>query len=170
MHARHLGDGVADRVIESTGGNLAAVNVGDRDIQQCRRHCCRQNFEAVAEDYHQVGRQRRKCLGKADHPDPGAARHGLGAVVIQLEVDLRRDRKAIGFDEAPRLAELCNQMHAADDDPQIDVVHLLQSGQDAAQQSVVRPRTGHHGNPAARCGHGGFSRHRETSSMPCSMT
>jgi hypothetical protein len=91
------------------------------------------------------------------------------AIVAQFQVDLRPDLKAIGFDQAPGLAEFRQKMHATSDYAEVDVGHLLQSRQDAPQQPVIRPRTRDHGNAAAWTCHGRFC-HGDASIMPCSMT
>ena len=168
MQGRHLGDGMPDRVVEGAGRDLAAMDMRDRNIQQRGGDRGRQDFVAVAEHDKQVGRELRQRIREAGKPDAGAARHRLGAVVVELEVDLGRDRKAVGFDRAPGLAEFRHQMHAAGDHAEIDVISGLEARKDAPQQSVIRPRTGDDGD-AARMRHVCL-RHGEASSMPCSIT
>ncbi len=168
MQARHLGDGMADRIVEGAGSHLATMDVRDRNVQQRGGNRSRQDFEAVAEHDQHIRRKLRQRVRKAGKADAGAARHRLGTVVVELEVNSSGNREAVGFDGAPGLAEFRHQMHAAGDDAEVDVISGLQLCENAPQVPVVRPRTRDDGN-ASRAGHDRL-RQGEASSMPCSTT
>jgi hypothetical protein len=168
MQAGHLRDRVADCIIEGAGGDFAAMDVGDRNVQQRCGDRGSQHLVAVAEHDQNIRRKLGERIGEAGNADAGTTRHRLGAIVVQLEIDCRRDRKTVGLNCSPGLAEARHEMHAAGDNAEGNVIRLLQPRQDAPQQSVVGPRTGDDGDAAA-CGHADF-RHGDASSIPCSMT
>ena len=89
MQAGHLRDGVADRVVEGARGDLAAMDVRDRDVQQRRGDRGGQHLVAVAEHDQNIGRKLGQHIGEAGNADAGAARDRLGAVVVQA-----RDRSS----------------------------------------------------------------------------
>ena len=140
----HLADGMADRLVESAFGGVAAGNMGQRDVVHQAGLGCSQDLEAIAQHQHHIGLQLGQRIGHADHAQADGLGHPRRGVAGQKHFDPAADLKTVALNLAHRQAELGRQVHAGHDQLQFDARRRPQVVQHPVQQAVFGTAAGDH--------------------------
>ena len=143
MQVGHLGDRVADTVVESAVHRVAAAEVGDRHPRDHGGLGRREDLVTVAEDHQDIRPQALQDIGEAD--DAVADRLGdRGHVVAALaRLDPGGNREALLLDPPVGEAELGRQVHAGDDDLELQAWIVADQPHGRGKQVVIGAAAGH---------------------------
>ncbi len=101
-----------------------------------------EDFEAVAEDEDEVGAGLLEGVGKSDDATAGGAGDVGRGVAGEGDVDFPGDGEAVGFDGAPGFAEFRGEVHAGDEELEVEARGGLDAFEDAVEEAEIGPRTG----------------------------
>src|ERR1700686_2235748 len=105
MEGTHLGDGMSDRVVDSSPGNFTTGDMSHRNRErQCRRYRCK-SLEAIAEDNQYVRTMAGICLSETDYTKADGLADGFGSIGSDKHLDSLRNLK-IPLDIAHRQAKI----------------------------------------------------------------
>ena len=161
MDVRHLRDRVAHRLVEGAFGGVAAGDVGERDVVHQARLGGREDLEAVAEDEDDLGPQLLERVGHADHAEADRLGDSGRRVARHQHVDPAVDREAVLLDLVDGVAELVREVHAGDDELELERRVGAQVVQHPVQQAVFGAAAGDDADAASHrsAGQLGAARH-----------
>ena len=156
VQMRQLGDGVAHGVVDRAFGNLAAMDVRDRNAHQRGRGRGRQAFRNGRRAATTMsGWSRLNALGKVRRlPSPLDVAISTGASLVRLHGHFGIDREAVLPDQIDRVAERRLQMHRRRHDLQLDLRILPDRAHEPVEQPVFGARSGDDTDAARHLGSG----------------
>ena len=92
-----LGDGVPDLLVDRAG-DLAALDVGERDVHVGGRDRGRQRLVAVGDGDDDVGLEIVEDRGQLEQPEAGRLGHRREVLALEDHVDPRRDLEPVLLD------------------------------------------------------------------------
>ena len=139
MQVRQLGDRMAHALVDAAG-DVAALDVRDRDVQVGRGHRDGELFEAIAADHHHVGLQRMQAVGELERRQARGLGHRHVVAALDDVEQRRRDVEALGFDVVGDVAAvLVEQDRSAEHQLQIQIRMRVQLLDQQLAAAVVGP-------------------------------
>jgi len=126
MNVAHLGEGVANGVINGAFTDFASFDMGDGDSQGQRDGSRGEHFVAIGDQEKNVRAHLTETVRQTEGGDADGLGHADVGVGTQETLKLCGNRNAIFFDFADRVAEFGRKMRAEDDELQ---VHLRMRGE-----------------------------------------
>jgi len=137
MEVGQFADGVAVGIVLYALGGFATVDMGQDQLAGGSGGGGGKCLDTVAEDQDDVGVQRGKAVGQGSDRPAEALALCEGVVSLGLQLDASAHGPTVGEDLAQGIAKASQEVHAGDDNGQVELVLSLYGSENGLEQPVV---------------------------------